>query len=372
MIYSTAFLLFTLILIPFTTTMTMTGGLGGGVVLAQSNPDVPPNKYYVGFPTFTQQQISVELLYPISNFIPYENLRYRVYDNEQCGKVGDGGENAGDVTFEDFLQIAISPDVVNNNNNTTDGGGEQQQQQQQPMGDGDAFRDFKVSLAFDPEAVRSSSVFQEVNPTTLGSTVSFCVKVSAMSAEGINPAAVPLFERETFITLELLQTGEFSDEYIVSTDDTAVAVTEGKDYYLTAYFCDDENNEIAADDIQPIFSGMPVRLCVSPDDVAKQANVFMRLIETFAWTRESIFQSAIDYKQVPANKFTTVDCEPGMLVCSITTYLKPQFFYRNGNVTGSGVGWLQVRRRRQTSETAAAHQKKKKPIHSSRPSFFPH
>mmetsp|Transcript_48691 Transcript_48691/g.117777 ORF Transcript_48691/g.117777 Transcript_48691/m.117777 type:complete len:1161 (-) Transcript_48691:152-3634(-) len=324
-------------------------------VAAQSNynpqnPEVPTNKYYVGYPTFAQQQLTVELTYPVSNFVPYENLRYRVYDNEECGK-GQTSQDpydaeVGDVTFDEFLQINISPDVINNGGNG-DGDGEEvadeDEIQQQPMGDGDAYRDYKVSLIFDPEAVRFSSVFQVVNPTTLGSTVSFCVKVSAMSAEGINPVAVSLFERETFVTLEFLQTGEFSDEYIVSTDDSAVAVTEGKDYFLMGYFCDEDNNEIGGDDnnIQPIFSGMPVRLCVTPDDVAKQANVYMRLIETFAWTRESIFQSAIDYLQVPANKFTTVDCQPGMLVCSITTYLKPQFFYRNGNVTGSGVGWLQ-------------------------------
>mmetsp|Transcript_48693 Transcript_48693/g.117785 ORF Transcript_48693/g.117785 Transcript_48693/m.117785 type:complete len:1177 (-) Transcript_48693:145-3675(-) len=312
------------------------------------NPEVPTNKYYVGYPTFDQQQLTVELTYPVSNFIPYENLRYRVYDNEECGK-GQTSENpdandVGDVTFDEFLQIDISPDVIdggNGNGNGNGDDGEEDEIQQQPMGDGDAYRDYKVSLTFDPEAVRFSSVFQVVNPTTLGSTVSFCVKVSAMSAEGINPVAVSLFERETFVTLEFLQTGEFSDEYIVSTDDSAVAVTEGKDYFLMGYFCDEDNNEIVGDNIQPIFSGMPIRLCVTPDEVARQANVFMRLIETFAWTRESIFQSAIDYLQVPANKFTTVDCQPGMLVCSITTYLKPQFFYRNGNVTGSGVGWLQ-------------------------------
>jgi hypothetical protein len=67
----------------------------------------------------------------------------------------------------------------------------------------------------------------------------------------------------------------------------------------------------------------------------------MRAIDSFYWTRETIYQTAIIPHQTAA-PLTLIECEPGMTVCAFTTLLRASFFYKRGRVDGAGIGWLQV------------------------------
>jgi hypothetical protein len=86
---------------------------------------------------------------------------------------------------------------------------------------------------------------------------------------------------------------------------------------------------------------MVTRVCVTPTDDALKAGVYMRAIDSFYWTRETIFQTAIRPHQTAAS-LTMIECEPGMRVCAFSTLLKASFFYKRGRVDGAGIGWLQV------------------------------
>lgn len=284
-----------------------------------NNGDAPSNKYFIGVPTFSQDRLQVNLTYPISDFPPYENIRYTIFDGPLCGSIAEDGTTAGVITNSDYLELKLEGD------------------ESIPQGDGDAFRSVTLSLSFDDKLIRRSSILTE-NPD-LTTTVGFCVQMSTMSAESINPVAASLYNRETFVTLTILQDGKVSEN--IQIENGGILDKDGEIYTLIGFICDDANTEIV--DPEPIFSGMVIRVCVTPDETAKAAGVNMRLIETFVWTRESIFQTSMNYLQAPTPS-TKVECEPGMLVCAFETFLKPQFFYRRGNVTGSGFGWLQVRK----------------------------
>jgi hypothetical protein len=90
-----------------------------------------------------------------------------------------------------------------------------------------------------------------------------------------------------------------------------------------------------------MYQGGKLRVCVTPREDAVAGGIFMRAIDNFYWTRESIYQPAITPHQQAA-PLTRIECEPGMLVCAFETLLRAAFFYRPGRVDGYGIGWLQV------------------------------
>lgn len=282
----------------------------------------PANEYYIGIPQFKQSTVNLTLEYPVADSIPFENLEYRLFDGTVCGH--EDGTGSNDISDNDYLLVEqIVPENA------------------PPLGDGSDWRTVSLLFTFDTTTIRSSPIFTENNLT---GTISFCVQLISLTAEGINPAALPMYFRETYVTLDITQDGEDPVEGVIvkppSDNDDVGGGGGGGLYQLVGYLCDRYNVEVI--DPDPIFLGMPIRVCVTPDEAARAAGVYMRAIESFSWTRESIFQTAISPTQEVA-PLSEIDCKPGMTVCAITTYLKSTFFYKLGNATGAGVGWLQVR-----------------------------
>jgi hypothetical protein len=373
-----------------------------------TTPPVPENTFYIGIPEFIQSNVNLTLVYPVADSIPFENLDYRLFDGTECGN--EDGTGSNDITGNTYLLVEQATPAGG------DGG---------MIGDGTKYNTVSLQFTYDTSTIRSSPIFIEND--ALGS-INFCVQFISYTANILDPLAQPMYYRETFITLDILQGGDtpvtgviVQDDDINNNSDTAAGDegggvdadgsggggvdvvddggggggvdddggvdnifdggVDGDDdgglnggvdddgglnggvdvdddvaggagtgsgggggglYQLVGYLCDRTNEEVTNPD--PIFLGMPIRVCVTPDEIALSNGVTMRAIESFAWVREdddSITQGAISPTQV-VNPLTTIDCSPGMRVCAITTFLRSTFFYRLGNATGAGVGWLQV------------------------------
>jgi hypothetical protein len=278
----------------------------------QNVPPEPPTPWYIATPTFNQSRLDLFLEYPVSDYIPYENLAFSLYDSNLCGN----GANV--ITENNYLAVGMRHDG------------------QTTTGEGTAFRNVTLSFTFDPETIRESPI---INYDGLETTIKFCVRLSAYTADIINPGAVEIFYKETFMTVDIRQLGNIDgDEFVVDPDDIANQVAEQK-YYLIGYLCNTTNHRLY--DPVPIFQGMATRVCVTPNDEARRDGVYMRAIDSFYWTRETIYQTAIIPHQTAA-PLTLIECEPGMTVCAFTTLLRASFFYIRGRVDGAGIGWMQV------------------------------
>ncbi|KAL3916472.1 MAG: hypothetical protein SGILL_005162 [Bacillariaceae sp.] len=292
-------------------------------------PDAPPdnNRYYIGIPDFSSSNLKVSLEYPVANHSPLEYFRFRIFDGSECPSVNAAAQ---DVTDQNYLQTAIEP--------IDDFSVE---------GDGTAYRRMKLDVSFDPNTIQQSTILQS-SPGELTATIGFCVQVEALTAEAINPGAVAIFVRETYVTIDIAQDGNLDIEQLVDAPNAGDDPNGGGGgggaggdlYYLEGYICDLDNVKI--DDPIPIYLGQSIRVCVTPNAEARANNVYMRAVTEFAWTRGSIHQQAI--RDLKAAHLTDVECEPGMLVCAFTTFLKMPFFFKLGWANGAGAGWLQFGR----------------------------
>lgn len=222
-----------------------------------------------------------------------------------------------DITENDFLavQLTIEDEKV-------------------PEGDGNQWRFITLSFTFDPTTIRSSPIITTVNSED---RLQFCVHLGGYSAPTVVPGAMEIVAKETTVDIVIQQDGQASSENAVV---TPVDPEEGSQLYkLRGFLCNETNHEIT--NPIPIYQGTLTKVCVTPTDDALASGVYMHAIDSFYWTRETIYQSAINPHQA-AQPLTQVSCEPGMKVCSFVTMLKADFFYRLGRVVGAGVGWLQV------------------------------
>jgi hypothetical protein len=278
----------------------------------------PSNKWEIGNPTFRTERLDLFLTFPISDFVPYEHIVYTFWTDCETGGEEITNNDAGYFTYE----TQVDDESV-------------------PIGEGTAWRFMSVSMFFDPDSIRNSPIFQEATSSNLDESIRFCVKAGAYSAPSVVPGSLEIFSKVTTIDLLITQDGSFNDKVNVTAGGVNEETTSTA-YFLRGYLCDLENVEVI--DPLPIFQGAPVKVCVTPREEALADGVYMRAVDSFYWTRESIYQAAIVPNQVAA-PLTEIDCVPGMIVCTFLTLLKGDFFYKLGQVYGAGVGWLQVRRR---------------------------
>jgi hypothetical protein len=164
--------------------------------------------------------------------------------------------------------------------------------------------------------------------------------MSAYTALTNNPKAVEIVYKETFLNLDIRQGGDLETEEFVIDPDGVEDETAVQKYYVIGFLCDLDN--VLLTNPVPIYQGMPTRVCVTPNEEARADGIYMRAIDSFYWTRETIYQTAMTPHQRAA-PLTDIECVPGVIICAFTTILKAAFFYKLGRVDGAGIGWLQVR-----------------------------
>jgi hypothetical protein len=118
----------------------------------------------------------------------------------------------------------------------------------------------------------------------------------------------------------------------------------GFSFMAEAYHCDSKNQELPQP-IQPktIYDNS-VRICVRPDEVARNFGITINSIDFWNFTRDEL-----DLEQVairPHSKeaedgLSTLICLPGSPTCAFRTMLYPSFFDTKGVAGGIGSVWLQ-------------------------------
>jgi hypothetical protein len=304
-------------------TVTMFGSTSKNMLLF-ANAQQDDQKYYISKPSFSQEGITLSLEYSVSNILSNEHLGWTLWDGTSCGS----SDINSDITTNDYLSATLTAD-----DDTLS-----------PPEDGSLsllLRNVTVELTLNPNTIESSPILIK-NSNGVTSQIQFCIRLGAYSADVINPGALEVYTRDTFVTINVQQDedyDELQDVVIVpGADQTPLVPSQ---YYLMAYLCDAANQALT---VLPSFFVYPeetIRVCVTPNPEALAAGVYMRSIDTFSWTRASIYQPALLQYQVNAS-LTTVDCSPGMTICTFLTTFKHAFFYSVGEVRGSGVGWLQV------------------------------
>lgn len=165
-------------------------------------------------------------------------------------------------------------------------------------------------------------------------------------------------ERGGMRSLSMYERGEFVAEKPVSYN-VQVKPSTNEVFSADAYRCNLQNERLA--NSSEVFYGDSVRICIKPDDRAREAGVFIRRLRSFSFHRD------VRKPQVAIGSAgnegedgrTLVICSQGEDVCSLKTELANWFFSSESSVEVTGVVILQygsqnenrnVNRRLQTNE----------------------
>jgi hypothetical protein len=111
-------------------------------------------------------------------------------------------------------------------------------------------------------------------------------------------------------------------------------------YTVRAYECDKELTRLSTTaDRQRKVQGVPVRICLEPDESAQQDGIGIDHIES--WTWETTFKGG-EAKQTAVKEgkddgmLSSVYCQKGGMVCILDTMLTSKFYQNAGSVIGLG------------------------------------
>ena len=269
---------------------------------------------------FAYDTLSFTLDYITSDFILNNMMNAIIYD-EQCQE--------GNVLIPSTeLNYTVVPDAT-------------------PPGVGDATRNAAVAIDMNPATISNSVTYSE--QTISGQVVAqvrFCMRFGLLTNTA-TPIEVNFLE--TIVTLTVDLTDGFSiDTITVAPKDVAIK-TASQSYQVEGYQCDAFTNEplseaeLAASRNQ----GTIIRVCVRPDQTARDDGIFMRSIDSFAWERDYdgvigiVTQPAVENREPASNQLTDLYCTSGDAVCAFETILFAALFRTPGAITGSGIASLQ-------------------------------
>ena len=94
--------------------------------------------------------------------------------------------------------------------------------------------------------------------------------------------------------------------------------------------------------------GAIIRVCVRPTQEGRDDGIYMREIQSFAFSRTyedgktpAVNQVAIENSAAANNGLTDLFCERGWEVCAFETILFANFYRDSGSVAGSGIASMQ-------------------------------
>lgn len=280
-----------------------------------------------------------KLDYIVSDFILYSMVGAEVY-TEECR---DGGV----VVPESDLNFTIITDDT-------------------PQGVGDFERNLSVNVVAREEDLENSIIYTAIydENNVVGAEIRFCFRLSLYTS-GATPIEVNFLETLVGITFDL--TADLSiDTITVKAKDAQVAEFNQK-YDVDVYHCDDNDEELTGTALANSYNqGEILRICVTPNQMARDQSVYMKAIESFAYRRDyggplgEITQDAVTNSQEASNYLTVLFCTPGSLVCAFETLLFAAMFVSPGVVEGTGTALLQigsdpVRMRRRNIERQSSH-----------------
>ena len=269
-------------------------------------------------PTFTYESLDFTLTFLITDFIIPGQAKYTMYTQE-CQEGGTELAASGSGLTGTALE-----DTTNTNRETTVTLDQQ----------------VTIMISVDPTAITSNTdIYTESDqPGDVTAQVVFCVRFGLYTdgfAEEVNFL-------ETVITLDVDLSDGFEIASIAVEPKDKLVRTAAQAYQVEGYVCTDQETQ---GDLTAIRNqGAQIRVCVRPDEEARNDGIYMRRIDSFEWRRDSpapITQAAVESGQAASNTLTDLFCEPGELVCNFVSILFASFYATPGAVTGSGVASMQ-------------------------------
>lgn len=232
------------------------------------------------------------------------------------------------------------------------------------QGAGDQVRSVSVDVAIvttGESSLENSMAYNEVtneNGETVAS-IKFCMRFGLFvigNSDGAGNPSPPIEVNfiETIVEATFDLTSGFSIDGVDVTQKDLVTATAFQEYQLDAYQCkigEDSDYEPLTPEELTVFStqGSITRVCIRPDQEAKEQGVVMKSINTFTYSREYgpsstigvVTQPAVESGVAASNALSELICIPGASVCSVETVLFSNFYLSPGSVTASGVASLQ-------------------------------
>ena len=267
-------------------------------------------------PTFTYDSLDFSLTFPITDFIVQGQAQYELYTSgckEEGTVLGAGSGITGDPLID--TANTVSESTVTMDEAAT------------------------INMSVDPTTISGNADLYSED-TTIGAVtaqVVFCVRFGLYAG----PEEVNFLE--TVITLDI----DLSDGFQIGSIDVEprdkLVRTAAQAYEVEGYVCTDE--ELPADPALIRNQGAQIRVCVRPDQEARDDGIYMRRIESFTWSRNDganpITQVAVEDALPASNTLTDLFCAPGELVCNFVSILFASFYATPGEVTGAGVASMQ-------------------------------
>jgi hypothetical protein len=231
--------------------------------------------------------------YTISSSISDEMIGWGLYAGRECGAI------ISDFGFSDGI---IQTTLI-------------------PLSDDSGSRIVRLSLLLNPQKINSARyVSYEDDYAYIGICSRMWVK-----GEEIIP-----FRREDYVTMQADLNGMKG----------IVAILEDKslDWGVDMYRCDDRLKKIR-DPVPAVPNGLRFRICITPNESARDEGVYLALIKSFHFERDDIIQNAVSTFET--DEVTEVQCHRGADLCVIDTVLSNEFFHSSGEIKGEGSIYLQ-------------------------------
>jgi len=215
-----------------------------------------------------------------------------------------------------------------------------------PPGTGENQRNVYIDLKLTPNKLIDSVAYNEVTDETgTTATIQFCMRFGLFT-NGDTPIEVNFLE--TIITLSIDLTSNFSINSVDVASKEKIVQSAEAVYKVEGFQCNDSNERLSEIEVSVARNqGSVIRLCVQPDQEARDQNIVMKSINSFVFNRDYgtpigiVTQSAVEDGEAATNFLTELDCTEGSLVCVFETVLFASMFMAPGAVTGSGEASMQ-------------------------------
>jgi hypothetical protein len=276
-------------------------------------------QWNINDPSFEYEALGFDLDYQVSDFINDDMTAYKLYTSPGCKEDGDEVP-PGLLTSTKPILTGVDYNADNN---------------------GDGVREQKLTVAVVPATIAGSVIYDE--DQTVGAvtaTIDFCVRFSLQQSDGTQTGLTEVNFLETLVTLDVDLSDGFEIGAVNVEPKVRIENTANQVYLLEGYQCDDNNVRIASPAARN--QGSVIRVCVTPDGDAVDAGIFMRSLDDFTFTRDSVSQEAItDYNTEAPNGLTFLSCSNGLPLCYFETILIAAFYSSIGTVLGAGTGSMQ-------------------------------
>jgi hypothetical protein len=209
-------------------------------------------------------------------------------------------------------------------------------------------RTTSLSIKIQPDTVQSSVLYSDNNAIrgideSLIGQINFCARFS------LQTASIPALEvnfLETLVTMTIDFTGDWTIQEITTETNLRVTTTTNNVYSVDSYDCSGGllppiGGELEGQEEVVKNQGAEIRICVEPNADALRDGIYIREVQSFAFTRGNVTQDSVINGAAANNGLSRLVCTRGTPLCYFETVLKAAFYTTQGIVDGTGVIVLQ-------------------------------